>query len=52
MAAVKLTPESLRDEVLADAVWLTVLSKRHTYQRKEYKALLDIIHNMPGRRSA
>jgi hypothetical protein len=52
VAAVEPTPEGLRDEVLTNAAWLTVLSKRDTYQRKEYKALLEIIHDMPGRRSA
>lgn len=52
MTAPGQTAEALRDEVLAEAAWLTALSTRHMYQRKEYKDVLQIIDDMPGRRSS
>lgn len=52
MTAPEKTPEALRDEVLADAAWMTTLRKRDMYQREEYSALLQIIDDMPGRPSS
>lgn len=50
---VEKTAETLRDEVIASAAWLRILRDRtDRYNTPEYERLLELIDNMPGRRSS